>query len=382
MAVQDHHFWVLSLDGGGVRALSSLIILKRLMREVGKEPAAVFTAAVGTSGGGLNALMIGRLGLELTAYQQQFLILSREVFQRREPWHMLRGILRPRYSHLRMEEEIKKVMEVAMLDRNALMQAAAAGHLLRQMHTYVVCRKVNQNGELDPLHTALSTRAHTSMAPTGINCEVWKASRATSATPTYFPPQDIGTASYVDGGLGFNNPIQTISDEYRHLGFQDVDEKRITYVSIGTGKPSNNELDRARQFWRQRPKSFRWSALQRFLAFLPPHTRGAQLAGYLKDQKVWNVLLDLAEEENAHLSFQIAMGQHSPGTKRYFRFNCDKESDVLDDGRGLSDIALDGYGDLQSIEDVTNMYLQREPAEIDQCVEQLRAHARTIAFVT
>ncbi|KAH7140511.1 hypothetical protein B0J13DRAFT_558039 [Dactylonectria estremocensis] len=52
MAVQDHHFWVLSLDGGGVRALSSLIILNRLMREVGKEPAAVFTAAVGTSGGG------------------------------------------------------------------------------------------------------------------------------------------------------------------------------------------------------------------------------------------------------------------------------------------------------------------------------------------
>ncbi|KAH7140510.1 hypothetical protein B0J13DRAFT_446435, partial [Dactylonectria estremocensis] len=215
-----------------------------------------------------------------------------------------------------------------------------------------------------------------------INCEVWKASRATSAAPTYFPPQDIGTASYVDGGLGFNNPIQTISDEYRHLGFQDVDEKRVTYVSIGTGKPSNDELDRARQFWRQRPKYFRSSALQRFLAFLPPHTRGAHLAGYLKDQKVWDVLLDLAEEENAHLSFQIAVGQHHPGMKRYFRFNCDKESDVLDDGRGLSDIALDGYGDLQNIEDVTNMYLQREPAEIDQCVEQLRAHARTIAFVT
>ncbi|QKD57463.2 acyl transferase/acyl hydrolase/lysophospholipase [Fusarium oxysporum Fo47] len=363
MAIQDHHFWVLSLDGGGVRALSSLIILNRLMREAGKEPAAVFTAAVGTSGGGyvwlgdnnpralvlLNALMIGRLGLELTACQQQFLILSREVFQHREPWYMLRGILRPRYSHLRMEEEIKRVIEVAMLDRNVLMQAAAA--------------------------------AHTSMAHTGINCEVWKASRATSAAPTCFPPQDIGTASYVDGGLGFNNPIQTISDEYKHLGFQDVDEKRITYVSIGTGKPSNNELDRARQFWRQRPKSFRWSALQRFLAFLPPHTREAQLAGYLKAQKAWNVLLDLAEEENAHLSFQIAVGQDPPGTKRYFRFNCDKEFDVLDDGRGLCDIALDGYEDLQNIEDVTNMYLRREPAEIDQCVEQLRVHARTIAFV-
>jgi len=77
--------------------------------------------------------MIGRLGLELAACQQQFLILSREVFQHREPWFMLRGILRPQYSHLRMEEEIKRVIEVAMLDRNVLMQAAAAGHLLRQM---------------------------------------------------------------------------------------------------------------------------------------------------------------------------------------------------------------------------------------------------------
>jgi hypothetical protein len=60
---------VLALDGGGVRGLSSLLILQRLMQEVQRLkgdsqpplPCEYFDLICGTSTGGLIAIMLGRL---------------------------------------------------------------------------------------------------------------------------------------------------------------------------------------------------------------------------------------------------------------------------------------------------------------------------------
>jgi patatin-like phospholipase/acyl hydrolase len=57
---------ILSLDGGGVRGLSSLLILQALLSQEGTSepslrPCDVFDLICGTSAGGLIALMLGRL---------------------------------------------------------------------------------------------------------------------------------------------------------------------------------------------------------------------------------------------------------------------------------------------------------------------------------
>jgi patatin-like phospholipase/acyl hydrolase len=72
----DHIPRILALDGGGVRGLSSLLIIEKLMREVqrimidsgkptpdGKPPlpCEIFDLICGTSTGGLIAIMLGRL---------------------------------------------------------------------------------------------------------------------------------------------------------------------------------------------------------------------------------------------------------------------------------------------------------------------------------
>jgi len=61
---------ILSLDGGGIRGLSSLAILKEVMDAVGRMaevppplPCEYFDLIGGTSTGGLIALMLGRLGM-------------------------------------------------------------------------------------------------------------------------------------------------------------------------------------------------------------------------------------------------------------------------------------------------------------------------------
>ena len=66
---QDRGIRILALDGGGVRGLSSLMILEGVMKKVQLAqkldeipyPCAYFDLICGTSTGGLIALMLGRL---------------------------------------------------------------------------------------------------------------------------------------------------------------------------------------------------------------------------------------------------------------------------------------------------------------------------------
>ena len=65
----SHQPRVLALDGGGVRGLSSLVILREIMEEVQRRakmnetphPCTYFDLIGGTSTGGLIAIMLGRL---------------------------------------------------------------------------------------------------------------------------------------------------------------------------------------------------------------------------------------------------------------------------------------------------------------------------------
>lgn len=64
-------------------------------------------------------------------------------------------------------------------------------------------------------------------------CRIWEAARATSAASTFFDSIEIGPKKqkYVDGALGYNNPIRLLDRESRDMW---PDSERI-FVSIGTG---------------------------------------------------------------------------------------------------------------------------------------------------
>ena len=67
----EHVPRILSLDGGGVRGLSTLLILRDIMEEIGRKmgtnipakPCDYFDLIGGTSTGGLIAIMLGLLGM-------------------------------------------------------------------------------------------------------------------------------------------------------------------------------------------------------------------------------------------------------------------------------------------------------------------------------
>ena len=82
------HLKLLSLDGGGVKGISSLLILDAVMRElrdlIGQKdlplPVDYFDLAGGTSTGGLIALMLFRLRMCTTDAIQQFKKIAQELF--------------------------------------------------------------------------------------------------------------------------------------------------------------------------------------------------------------------------------------------------------------------------------------------------------------
>ena len=67
----DHAPRILTLDGGGVRGLSSLLILREIMEDIQHrtkatltpKPSDYFDLIGGTSTGGLIAIMLGLLGM-------------------------------------------------------------------------------------------------------------------------------------------------------------------------------------------------------------------------------------------------------------------------------------------------------------------------------
>ena len=107
-------------DGGGVRGLSSLLILQSLMGYVNSElrklgrthdtisdlrPHDVFDLVVGTSTGGLIAILLGKLGLTPEECIRTYNDLSKRIFGKKHlRGRFSRGLAYPKYSGRRLEQ--------------------------------------------------------------------------------------------------------------------------------------------------------------------------------------------------------------------------------------------------------------------------------------
>ncbi|CCF46203.1 intracellular membrane-bound Ca2+-independent phospholipase A2, partial [Colletotrichum higginsianum] len=93
---------ILCLDGGGIRGLAEIRILKELMLQVRlqnsldftPEPAQCFDYICGTSTGGLVAVLIGRLGKTMDECEALFRDLGAKIFSGGSSWRTARLVLK------------------------------------------------------------------------------------------------------------------------------------------------------------------------------------------------------------------------------------------------------------------------------------------------
>jgi patatin-like phospholipase/acyl hydrolase len=237
-------FRILSIDGGGLRGVVPLTILKKVEELTGKPIWQCFDLIAGTSTGGLitSALTISsataprKTKYSLDDILSIYLTRGQEIFPPRASriGQILEAIddtLRPKFS----EEGIDRVF------RDVCGNARIADALTNIM----VCTYDLTN------NIPLFFKSCTARQDRSQNISVYDICRATSAGPTYLPayecyyPKDDHDPKRlcIDGGVFVNNPSMAALSEfskYHHLyGYgsreRDIDYKDVFVLSVGTG---------------------------------------------------------------------------------------------------------------------------------------------------
>ena len=176
-------------------------------------------------------------------------------------------------------------------------------------------------------------RFRTYESPTGAfdDMAIWQACRATSAAPTFFPPVSLGNPprTFVDGGLGYNNPTQALREEATHIWpSRDIG----CIVSVGTGMVGDRDIGRS----------------------LKPLFETLQAISTDTEKVAREV------KEDLHHRYR--------DQDVYFRFNIQ---------HGLQDVSLEEWKEMERIQTVTEDYLQENWRRMNACASQILSKART-----
>jgi predicted acylesterase/phospholipase RssA len=217
--------FILSLDGGGVRAIAAIVFLKQLEIASGKKIFDIFDFFIGTSAGGINALNIA--GLEASCFEL-------EKF-----WS---------------KDNLSKTMTKSFWDNASFLQTKPKYDGKGKRELLLEYFKDQSLGEAKKPVAVLAydvekrkPRLLSSYESPGI--KMVSAASATSAAPIYYSTQEIDDGSWlIDGGIVANNPSL--------LGYSEAKKVfpgcEIKVLSIGTG------LNRRKI---NGPHSSKWGAL-------------------------------------------------------------------------------------------------------------------------
>ncbi|KAI5815146.1 acyl transferase/acyl hydrolase/lysophospholipase [Pyronema omphalodes] len=271
---------VLSLDGGGIKGYSSLLIVKRLMQkiveiETGNQenvplaaasdgtspelplPSDYFDYMFGSSTGGLSAIMLGRIKMSVDDALEVYEQFGSKVFGNPRTMHVRSPLWWPRskYNWRTFVEVLKKVVgdnipqaddgqandfypQPNPNDCKTVVVAVRDGNSANKPFLFrTYDHEVPANVRLDPLERNPG-RAYIAKI-----CEI---ARATTAAPGYFSAMTINEANYLDGGLGHNNPSKLAYHEVEQMHpVIDPAENGTSPISlilsIGTGKKATDD---------------------------------------------------------------------------------------------------------------------------------------------
>ena len=199
---------ILSLDGGGVRAIAEVVFLKQLEIASGKKIFDLFDFFIGTSAGGINALHLAGRGSD--------------CFELEEFWS---------------KDNLAKTMSKSFWDNASFLQTKPKYDGKGKRNVLLEYFQDQSLGEAKKSVAVLAydvesrkPRLLSSYDSPGI--KIVSAASATSAAPIYYSTQEIDDGTWlIDGGIVANNPSLLGFSEARKI-FPDHE---IKVLSIGTG---------------------------------------------------------------------------------------------------------------------------------------------------
>ena len=195
---------ILSLDGGGVRGLSIIIILKHIMRNLNRkrhfetQPWQEFDMIGGTSTGGIIAIMLGRLRMSLDQCEAAYMKLSSNVFKKSRHSADPRRI----YDFLEANGKFNPQPLEDSVEEMLREREFADNELLKSNHSEACRVFVCATRALNSTPAVLRSYETTKHDPYD-DAQIVEAVRATSAASTFFPETKLGKHGelFVDGKL-------------------------------------------------------------------------------------------------------------------------------------------------------------------------------------
>ncbi|KAL1997361.1 hypothetical protein VTN49DRAFT_3963 [Thermomyces lanuginosus] len=250
MASSQEPLKILSLDGGGIRALSSLLILEDIMEKIRDKnglhqvprPCDHFDLIGGTGTGGIIAIMLGRLRMSVNECIQEYRDFARQAFSRKSMRIFSSNAqFGPVLSAGNLESAMKLIIRKHCVEEGcrkrreknqSTVQTCPHENALFQDRT---CTKTVvlaiTKDDIDAPPALLRTYDSSTFFK---SCKIWEVARATSAAVGFFKPIKLGRdgIEFVDATFGYNNPCEVLIQEARKQ-FPGRCQMRI--LSIGTG---------------------------------------------------------------------------------------------------------------------------------------------------
>ncbi|KAI5857787.1 acyl transferase/acyl hydrolase/lysophospholipase [Tricharina praecox] len=400
---------VLSLDGGGIRGYSTLVILGELMHQVyvqengGRAPRSpqdlprpcdYFDLIGGNGTGGLIALMLGRMRMDVESCKSYYVSLTRFVFiTDKTILGMPYG--KTLFKASRLEEAIKHcVRESTRFDSEKIVphspppaeptspqslvhrrtdswrrrRSESAGQSEERGRTGRPRRNVGnpdaplydtREGACKTFVTAMLEGSRKGAPPVllrsypspaesmpSYRTTIWQAGRATCATAAAFKSVTIDHLTFLDEGNGMYNPAFQVLDEAHIHEFPDCDI--AVFVSVGTGKrqKSNNTREEKRDWW-----------------------EGVAFEGFAEAKRRLIRRIDDCERVHRELvdgddGGRPKLAQGGVSTQDYYRFNVEV---------GVGEFGMNEWNRLSEVATGTRRYLtQRETSKlVKECAGKL-----------
>nr|GEW82231.1 hypothetical protein [Tanacetum cinerariifolium] len=242
---------LLALDGGGIRGIITLEVLAALEQQLQRETGAgnefvlahYFDYVAGTSTGAIIATCLA-LGMKVSAIQQFYLESGPAMFDKER---LLRRYLHNTYRDEQLAAKLREVIRQQSGEDEATLGSAQLQTLL-----LLVLRNATTDSAWPLTNNPAAKYNELSRHNCNLHLPLWQLVRASTAAPTYFPPEVITVGQeefvFVDGGVTmYNNPafqlfLMATLEPYRLMWPTGTDQLLLVSVGTGTAAEANAHL--------------------------------------------------------------------------------------------------------------------------------------------
>lgn len=275
--------------------------------------------------------MLARLGLPLDKIMSTYMEMPKKMFGRRRLKSMWWLFTNSQHSTERQRKLYGRVVKEALGVDNAPLKSGEESDGKPQCPVFVVTLDTDDVSKptvfasyssfTDDLRADAGSDSSHGDADDDRDVSILTAALATSAAPTYFHPTVNNGHTYIDGGVGFNNPSEIALKQVTELYGPAAHVH--TFISLGTGRRPTNPYRRSRKRSAGGP--------------------GARL-GIMGMLDILRAFAHISTDSQA---VHERMSERFAQTGAYFRFN----------PPGLEDVALDDWTAVDAAIDKCEKYL-------------------------